>query len=204
MHLTDAQVFTELLPQWRSSPLWFKREAARAITEGRYRFIHGRTDRDIYVVRCWLVEPERVMAGEEEIFSSSNAVMLHFFPRGDDDQCLHNHPWHFRTTILQGAYAEHVPPAVWLEEYLVRISAGFTTTESGLMIPGPAWNQDIYARHQGETLEHRAWDLHCVGAVQPDTWTLVRTSKKVQSWGFHPHGQPFVHWRAYLDSLTPR
>jgi hypothetical protein len=204
MHLTDSQVFTELLPQWRQSKLWFEQDAARALTENRYRFVHGRTDRDIYLIRCWLVQPEKIVAGEEEILSSSNAVMLHFFPRGDDDQCLHNHPWHFRTTILQGGYAEHLPPASWLDRYLHILAQGCTVDQEGRPIPGPDWDREIQTRDVGESVEHQAWDLHCVGTVLPDTWTLVRTSPKIASWGFHPPGKPFVGWRAYLDSLVPR
>lgn len=34
---------------------------------------------------------------------------LHQFLRGDEDKCLHDHPWRFVTLILSGGYTEVLP-----------------------------------------------------------------------------------------------
>jgi hypothetical protein len=169
---------------WRHGP-WWQREACRALDNGQSLIIPTRTGTEVYLLRCWLSVPV-VMPSDVDgsRFESGESLLLHFFARGDDDEALHDHPWHFRTTILTGGYEEHLPPLDW-------------DAASGL---GPAWNRRKMLRTSTQTIAHAATDLHCVGRILPGTWTLVRTERRIRDWGFHPPGKPWVPYRQYLDS----
>jgi hypothetical protein len=179
-HLTDAEVPQLAGDVWRHSDSVYERIAAQAVAKGFYRCIHGRADRDVYLVRCWLFTPVR---GEDGHWDSTLSLMLHYFPRPDDDACLHDHPWNFDTTILSGGYTECLPPATW--EYGDE--------------QGPAWNENMVERPVGKLIEHAAVDLHCVSEVQANTWTMVRTGPKIRSRGFHPPGKLWIPWREYIN-----
>ncbi len=166
---------------WENGP-WFKREALTALHRGWYQAINGRTDDDLYLLRLWLTPPA---PGEDGKFDSGNSLLLHCFARGDDDEALHDHPWNFRTTLLSGGYIENLPPPSWQKGEL-----------------GPQWDQRCEVRITGDTIDRGAEDLHCVGRIAPNTWTLVRTGPRVRDWGFHPHGLPWVGWRSYLGIAT--
>ncbi len=165
---------------WRHNWAWWEREAYRALIEHRVHIIPARNNRDLYLLRFWLHEPK--LGNDEFRLESGSSAMLHYFARPDDDLALHDHPWDFQTTILSGSYFEHLPPMFW-------------DPRSGL---GPPWDQRIEYHRCGETMEHNASDLHCVGTIAPDTWTLMRTGPRVRSWGFFPPGQPWQPWRTYL------
>lgn len=175
------------IPQWRSGT-WWEREAALAFRRGDYLVIPGRGDSDVYMARFWLSAAIRRPASQGgEAIESGESLLLHYFARGDDDQALHDHPWDFRTTILVGGYQECMPPTEWMP----------TTVDIAL---GPPWDKRREWRRAGETLGHLSTDLHCVQSVSPDTWTLVRTGPRIRPWGFHPPDQPWVDYRAFLDS----
>lgn len=179
----DKRLFDrQVADVWPGTSSWWVQEAVRAYRAGRFRLILGRGDKDVYLARFWLVKPP---AGEEDgAPESANSVMIHFFPRGDDDPSLHDHPWAFWTTILSGGYEEHLPPEDW-------------TGADGL---GPDWQARKVVRLAGDTIGHRATDLHCVGRVFPNTWSLVRTGPRVRTWGFHPPGEPWVGYAEYLTA----
>lgn len=164
---------------WPHSPVWWEREAARAVGLGHFAVITGRSDDRLYLLRTWMTTPKM---SEDERWDSQESVLLHFFARGDTDLACHSHPWPFRTTVLCGGYDEHLPPVNW--------SPGSEL--------GPAYDQNIIWRGPGETVEHSVKDLHLVGRTVPGTFTLVRTGERVQDWGFHPHGKPFVPWKTFL------
>lgn len=166
--------------EWKASKRWYKRTAFNAIMEGSYKLIYGRTDQDVYLVRIYPTKRTKT-----QDLDPQNRRLLHFFPRGDDDFCLHDHPWDFEAEILQGGYVEHLPPKAW-----------FDTNR----ILGPAWNERMEIRVKGDKIAHHAADLHCVGAVHPDTWTEVRTRKVSRDWGFHPPGEVWQPAQQYLDS----
>lgn len=182
---TDQDILAHAHGVWATKGSWFEREAARAIRHGLYRLIHGRNDNDVYVVRCWMSKPALDADGD---FDSGDSVLLHYFPRADDDACLHDHPWDFRTTILEGGYVENLPPQHWV-------------TNSQL---GPEWDQNTDWHLRDKTLEHKAEDLHCVSRVLFGTWTLVRTGPRRRPWGFHPPGQLWQPWRQYINNLTKK
>ncbi len=180
MRMNDADIHALAENSWKNGT-WYEQDAWMAIHLGHFLIIHGRNDSDVYLVRCWLTTPRRDERGE---WDSGNSLLLHFFARGDDDQSLHDHPWHFSTRILVGGYREHLPPAGWVRNSV-----------------GPAWNENTVMRRAGERIHHAANDLHCVGEVLPGTWTMVKTSPRDRAWGFHPPGQP---WQPYADFLNAR
>ncbi len=173
-----------------SKGTWYQRQAVDAIKADRYQIIRGRNDQDMYLLRMWRNKPRPGTDGAR--FDSGNSDLIHWFPRGDDDACLHDHPWGFHTRILAGGYMEHLPPLAW---------------EPGDKI-GPAWDERIVRRNPGDMVMHNASDLHCVGQLLvPATstrdfggcWTNVVTGPKERSWGFHPTGKPWVYWRTFLN-----
>lgn len=167
---------------WILGP-WWEREAALALEEGRAFVIPTRDGSSVYLVRFWLCTPLRGEDISEGRFESGNALLLHFFARGDDDESLHDHPWDFRTSILKGGYVEHLPPHGWVPGSAL----------------GPEWDARRVGHYAGADIMHRAEDLHCVGFVMPDTWTLLRTGPRRRPWGFHPPGDRWVPYREYLD-----
>lgn len=176
---------------------WWVCAALEKLRCGHYFAITGRNDYDLYLMRLWLSAPQ-VLASDDggERFDSGDSILLHWFARGDDDEALHDHPWDFSTEILAGGYTEHLPTGGWLANAWLgkRLIAIDPHT-----LPGPDWQARTVRRNAGERVVKQATDLHCVGAVDPGTWTLVRTGPRVRDWGFHPPGRPWVPWRQYLD-----
>ncbi len=170
-----------LLARWAGRDAkWYERAAVEAHARGHSRFISARNLDELYMLRFWLTPPVK---SEGEGLESGGSVMLHHFIRADDDASLHDHPWDFDTTILAGSYSEHLPPRSW-------------TPGPGQL--GPPWNHTCRHVWTGESVSHRGADLHCVGQVEPGTWTLVRTGPRVRGWGFHPPGQPWTPAKVFL------
>lgn len=87
----------------------FYPEADYSETAGKpwlcFRRVHiGRSDGDVYLQRFILL---RCPLG---------ALYLHRFFRGDEDKCLHDHPWHFVSLILKGGYWEETEGVI-LDEH---------------------------------------------------------------------------------------
>ena len=103
--MNPSSIEPSCLASWENGR-WFEREAWYAISRGWFREIHG-ADGSLYLLRCWLTEPTPEPDSAEK-FESGNSVLLHFFPRPDADRAFHDHPWDFRTTVLDGGYVELV------------------------------------------------------------------------------------------------
>lgn len=169
-----------LLARWAGRDAkWYERAAVEAHARGHSRFISARNLDELYMLRFWLTPPVK---SDDEGLESGGSVLLHHFIRADDDASLHDHPWDFDTTILVGGYREHLPPLDWDAHY----------------IAGPRWDERIVPHVAGATVRHQAAELHCVGAVDPGTWTLVRTGPRSRGWGFHPPGLPWTPAKVFL------
>lgn len=96
------------------------------------------------------------------------SLMLHIFSASDDD-CLHDHPWAYKSFMLKGGYFEQ-------------------TTDGELTWYGP-----------GSFISRPANWLHRVVLAQGDkAWTLVFTSGRERDWGFQtPNG--WVHHSQYTS-----
>lgn len=179
-----------LLPRWRRGE-WWHQQAVESIERGWWRAIAGRGHDQLYLLRLWMVQPivesqGRARPDEPE---SGNAVLVHWIVRADDDAALHDHPWAFATTILQGGYYELLPARTWIEGAV-----------------GPGLDRTVQ-RNPGQTVRHACTDLHAVGGlIEPahgkglggGCWTMVRTGMRVREWGFHPPGGAWTPWQTYL------
>ncbi len=160
-----------------NSPAW-ERVAADLLLQGRFRIFPRRDKKGPYLLRMWLTPP----VTKRKDFDAQNSILMHYFFCGDDDKALHNHPWWFKTRVLQGWYVEHLPPLSW---------------KSGSRL-GPAWDQCKIRRDAGAVIVRELGDLHCVGEVAPGTFTLVETGPERDVWGFHPPGEEFVESKKFL------
>lgn len=88
-------------------------------------------------------------------------VYIHQILKSDEDNHFHDHPFDFISLILKGSYEEFYSKAphhltVFCKKYLpVQV-----------------------ARHQAE-------DAHKLTLLTPEVWTLVFTSKRKRTWGYH-------------------
>lgn len=113
-----------------------------------------------YMHRWWLVP---------ESWGLPFAARVHHIKRADLDLYLHDHPWDWRTIVLDGWYDEEDVFGV------------------------------IHRREAGTTRAAHAEALHRIAAVQTDgVWTLFITRGRRNPWGFMV-GDPArkVHWRQY-------
>jgi hypothetical protein len=107
----------------------------------------------------------------------------------------HSHPWGFQTWVLSGGYME----AVW-------VGANWGPAGEVAGATPRLWRRtyDEYL----DTGDHRSrppWYKHVIEAVSPNTWTLVRTGKRDQNWGFYSRAQGvFTPWQDYLARNTQR
>lgn len=179
----EAAVLVPLMTQWRRpTAVTHERTAARCIDRGHYWLIPTRDRSGPYMLRMWLSPPVLKRDGGRERFHAGGADLLHYFFRGDDDQALHDHPFDFETVILAGGYIEHLPPASWDPNSLL----------------GPAWDEHTVMRVPGDRVSHAATDLHCVGQVEPGTFTRFRAGRTIRPWGFHPPGREWINADDYL------
>ncbi len=173
------QRVADQLPVWHTSfSTWFHQQAVESIRRGWFEEIMDREGKDLYMLRMWLVQPRRDETGR---WDSAESVLLHWFLRPDNDAAMHDHPWDFTTTVLSGAYQEALPAPHWQAA-----------------IGGPVFGMNLGFASSGQTLHHKAEDLHAIERLDGDVWTLVRTGPRVRSWGFHPPGKDWVGWREYL------
>lgn len=182
----DISCVYELAMAWSKGQHWWERLAALLVEEGRFWVYGTRTPGGLYLARMW-VSPPRLAAPKSKDgsapYDAERSLLLHYFFRGDDDKALHDHPWWFRTQILAGGYHEHLPSVSW---------------RPGSEL-GPAWDKRVIFRAKDDVVVHQAADLHCVGLIEPGTFTLVQTGAEVREWGFHPPGKPWVPSRVFLD-----
>ena len=85
---------------------WWQVAAHQAWLKGWYSFIPTRSGDGLYLRRFWINEPTWSSTGRPE---SESSLMLHWFRRPDSDSALHDHPWGFETTVLDGCYIEKTP-----------------------------------------------------------------------------------------------
>lgn len=123
---------------------------------------HPYTHLDGYMRRYWLVP---------ESWGLPFAVRLHHILREDRDSVLHDHPFDFRTILLEGYYVEE--------------------TVFG----------DLVFRPQGSTRKMSAETFHRIHSVSDGgVWTLFITTRRRIHWGFMiatPKGPRKIRWDRY-------
>lgn len=88
------------------------------------------------------------------------AIYIHQICKSDEDLDPHDHPWHFASVILEGAYEEQS----WY--------------------PPNFDKMDFNTYYSGDVIEHRAEDAHKIRLVSPEVWTMVFTSGRGRYWGY--------------------
>lgn len=107
---------------------------------------------------------------------SGRNIYVHQFLRSDDDRALHDHPWPWRTIVLEGEYIEHVPAN--------------PDHPAGPTVGHHRRAGDIGTRRAG-TDPHRVELINGKPAL-----TLFVTGHREREWGFWcKHG--FRHWREF-------
>jgi len=168
--MKPEQVLELAETKWSDSAKWWEQAAFQAIQQHHFIIITSRSDNDAYMLRCWLTKP--LIDSEDGGLQSANSTMIHRFFRPDTDPSLHDHPWWFRTHLLNGGYSEQLPVSTW---------------KLGSVL-GPRISQHVHEHVAGDTIEHEATDLHSVCRLKPNTWSLVTTGPRIRKWGFHPTG----------------
>jgi len=167
---------------------WWHVAAQECVEKERCHFITLRGVDKLYLARFWLTPPTLQDNGD---LSSDNSTLLHYFATGDDAGLMHDHPYDFRTLILNGGYTEQVPGDRWLQTRCHHWNT--------YKMDGPrclATYRTLYLA--GQEIEHQCRDLHAALHPLPDTWTLVTTGPRLRKWGFHPPGQPWISHNDYF------
>lgn len=87
-------------------------------------------------------------------------LYLHNIRRSDKDRHSHDHPWHFFSLIISGAYGET-----------------YRTY--------PHFDAETHVWYKtGMVIMHNARDVHKITLLTPQVWTLVLTSGRERVWGY--------------------
>ncbi len=149
---------------------------------GLYRLILDREESSPYLHRYYLLS-SRWLA---PIFPKlSYRLVLHKCVRSDADG-LHDHPWPWKSKILEGGYWETLPVRNWadpdfeLDRRTQRVWRG----------PEDGW------RSCKSTDFHRL-ELPHEGAV---SWSLFLMGPKEKDWGFQDRYGQWIQWEEYIEN----
>lgn len=97
-----------------------------------------------------------------EAITGYSSIRLHWIRRADHDRDLHNHPFNYRTFVLQGSYAE---------EFDTPIGCGYRWV------------------HRGQSATGSAEKFHRIDVVPSEgVWTLFCMTRNTNQWGFSHEG----------------
>lgn len=135
-------------------------------------------DDEVYMERYWLFNRFDTAASKKQRFPWS--IQLHKILVEDRDRHPHDHPWDFRTLIMDGWY-----------------------DEERVVSPNSPWRAygDCVERRlsAGDTASIKFNEFHRVSAVSPGgVWTVFITGPYQGTWGFLVDGVK-VKYREYLD-----
>lgn len=134
-------------------------------------------DGEVYMERYWLFNRFDTPAGQKSRFPWS--IQLHKILLEDRDRHPHDHPWWFRTLIMDGWYAE---------ERVVHVVNEWDDY----------WTFKRKTLHAGDTASINFNEFHRVSAVSTGgVWTVFITGPYQGTWGFLVDGVK-VKYRKYL------
>lgn len=162
------------------------------------RVIYDRDGKRPYLSRYYMLFRDRSDTGDRFPLN----VFLHHFHRGDDDQALHNHPWHWSAAIiLAGGYTEERRTRTWADGLSPSMAAALSLMIFAT-VPGP----DIVVRRvlrPGSINVIRANDYHRVDLLDEDrgAWSIFIAGPRTgKSWGFWDRVTGItVPWKTFVE-----
>lgn len=145
------------------------RNVIRKLKKFRFRRVIRRNDGAPYLIRYYL------------LWTPWWRLRLHHILLSDYD-CLHDHPWAFKSIILAGGYTEHL--------------------KVDPKDPDSAVITRWYDR--GSVLKRKAEDAHRLELPEGKScWSLVFMYKRTREWGFFTKaGKLWVKWFHYVPTQT--
>lgn len=132
-------------------------------------------DGALYMRRWWLL-PKFALGKDEngnpfpKKWVSWFAPRLHHIVRPDEDRHLHDHPFNYRTMIIEGWYLEE---DIW---------------------------GSVKLCDTGSTRTGTAQTFHKINEISDGgVWTIFITKRRVHDWGFLVDGRK-VHWKEYITN----
>lgn len=107
------------------------------------------------------------------------SLRLHVIHRADNDNCLHDHPWHFKSIVLWGGYEEEIPARDFTPSEL---AAGFPRREINIVKPFRFRSMPLWYKHRIIKL-YRGFSV-----------TLAYAGPLSQEWGFHTKEGKIFWW----------
>ncbi len=154
---------------------WWKAVAAVHDFLGIGRNILDREEKSLYLKRYYLFS-SRFM---EYIYPAwSRRVVIHKTWRSDEDG-FHNHPWRWRSRLLEGGYWEHTPE-------------------------GKFWRDETMGWRSGRAQDFHRLELDPDHAeslgLSRETWSMFDMGPREGKWGFLDKRNNWVYWREYIKN----
>jgi hypothetical protein len=150
-----------------------------------YTTIYG-ADGSVYMERYWLVGPTSRLRWLLPL------MRFHIIHREDQDRDPHDHPWEFRSLILDGSYAE--------ERWKVqRFEGGFCFDPRDPLCQPWRHLEGVFTRRQGTSYRMGTGDFHMIVHIfRGPVTTLCILGRKQADWGFLTENGEKVPWRDYM------
>jgi hypothetical protein len=137
-----------------------------------HRHLHD-LDGSLYMGRWRVIDEDTLASKVLEFLTGYASARLHRIMRPDHDRELHNHPFDYRTFIVQGHYREQAQHGLHGASWVGQFDAGDSGTGS-------------------------AMKFHRISEVSPGgVWTLFFMTRNRGRWGFDVGGK-FVESNRYL------
>lgn len=135
---------------------------------GLYRLITDREMNRPYLHRYYLLSTRWLSRWFPNL---SYRLVLHCCVRSDLDG-LHDHPWSWKSKILEGGYWEHLP------------------------------NGETVWRGPGGWRSSKSTDYHrlCLPHEGAQSWSLFLMGPKEKDWGFQDRNGEWVQWQEYINN----
>jgi hypothetical protein len=132
---------------------------------------------DVYMGRWRVVNEGTLGSRILHALTGYSSIRLHHIKRPDHDRDLHNHPFAYRTFIVEGFYAEHYEEPVY---------------PPTIIVPGleRALQRGYRVVFRGDTATGNGDKFHRISDVGPQgVWTLFCMTANTTDWGFKVNGK---------------
>lgn len=148
---------------------WTTEKDGITYQHGLYRLIADREMNEPYLHRFYLLNTRWLAYFFPKL---SYRLVLHRCVKSDADG-LHDHPWAWKSKLLEGGYWEHLPED--------RIK----------------WRQPSDGWRSCNATDYHRLELPHEGA---ESWSLFLMGPKEKDWGFQDHDGNWVQWQEYINN----